>query len=56
MLIYAIAQELSAATRQTLQTLLAASQLDVEYVSILDNLSMLGVRVESVATGGGREA
>ena len=53
MLIYAIAQELSAATRQTL---LAASQLDVEYVSILDNLSMLGVRVESVATGGGREA
>ncbi|KAK8819707.1 hypothetical protein WA556_002694 [Blastocystis sp. ATCC 50177/Nand II] len=43
-LIYAIAQELSATTRQTL---LAASQLGAEYVSILDNLSMLGVRVES---------
>ncbi|KAM7453124.1 hypothetical protein BLSTO_06133, partial [Blastocystis sp. subtype 1] len=35
---------LSATTRQTL---LAASQLGAEYVSILDNLSMLGVRVES---------
>ena len=56
MLIYAIAQELSATTRQTLQTLLAASQLGAEYVSILDNLSMLGVRVESVAAGDGREA
>ena len=53
MLIYAIAQELSATTRQTR---VAAGQLDVEYVSILDNLSMLGVRVESVATGDGREA
>ena len=53
MLIYAIAQELSAPPRQTL---LSASQLGAEYVSILDNLSMLGVRVESVATGDGREA
>lgn len=53
MLIYAIAQELSATTRQTL---LAASQLGAEYVSILDNLSMLGVRVESVTAGDGREA